>query len=362
MDTSDVEIVFYGDQCSNCIGPLQILDDLTKTRSKGMEPFERFNLDSRLPERKYDAVIGVSGGIDSSYALHMLANSGLRLVAIHIDCGWNSAIAASNIRRMCSALNVPLKTLILDWESIRKLQIAYLKSGLLSQDVVQDHLFSIHTKKFALSLDVSNIVSGWNFSSESILPQSWAYSPKDGKQIRAIGRKFGMTDLELNKLEVMSFFKQKYAFDFRSKLKTLMPLNLIDYNRDEAILELQSIYGWKEYGSKHEESRWTKFFQGVILPDRWGIDKRRAHLSSQIIAGQITRAQALAILSSPALDDVEKSIEKEFVASKLGISLEDIEAFLALPLKSHSDYPGSDFSMKLLVRAKHFMSRLLPPH
>jgi hypothetical protein len=141
-----------------------------------------------------------------------------------------------------------------------------------------------------------------------------------------------------------------------------MPLNLIDYNRDEAILELQSIYGWKEYGSKHEESRWTKFFQGVILPDRWGIDKRRAHLSSQIIAGQITRAQALAILSSPALDDVEKSIEKEFVASKLGISLEDIEAFLALPLKSHSDYPGSDFSMTLLVRAKHFMSRLLPPH
>jgi hypothetical protein len=163
-------------------------------------------------------------------------------------------------------------------------------------------------------------VSGRNFSSESILPQSWAYTPKDGKQIRAVGHKFGVSNSELRKLEIMSIFRQKIFFDFKAKIKILMPLNMIDYNRDQAILELKSIYGWREYGSKHEESRWTKFYQGVILPERWGIDKRRAHLSSQIIAGQISRRKALEILQEPALTEIEKSIEKEFVpnANKFG--------------------------------------------
>ena len=346
MDDSDSNIYFTETGCSNCDRALIELEDW-KTFKPDSSEFNEYLDQFRNNNHDFDFVIGLSGGVDSSYLLHVLKKANLRVQALHIDAGWNSKIATSNIFRITEKLKIPLKTIVIPWEPMRKLQLAYLKSGVMNQDVPQDHLFTTRVKRFAAQLGIEKIASGWNYSSESILPTSWSYSPRDGRQIKHIGKIHGVTKDDLSKLEIMSQLSQYYSFSLKNKSRTIKPLNYLNYNRDIAKDLLSIEYNWQDYGGKHEESRWTKFYQGYWLPKRWGIDKRKAHLSSQIISKQITREDALQILKKPILDELEAEQEFTFVANKLRISTHDLENFMLSRKVSHESLKGDHLIRKM---------------
>jgi PP-loop superfamily ATP-utilizing enzyme len=346
MDNSDPNIIFTSTGCSNCDQALIDLEDWKKLEPESND-FKEYLNQFKANKDNFDLVIGLSGGIDSSYLLHILKKSNLRVQAIHIDAGWNSKIATSNIFRLTEKLKVPLKTIVIPWEPMRKLQAAYLKSGILNQDVPQDHLFTIHVKKFAIRAKVNRIASGWNYSSESILPIGWSYSPRDGTQIKHIAKIHGVAKSDLSKLEIMTQLSQYYNFNLRKQIGTIRPLNYLNYNRDIAKELLSNEYNWQDYGGKHEESRWTKFYQGYWLPKRWGIDKRKAHLSSQIISGQTSRPAALQILKEPILSNLEAEQELIFVANKLQMNSLELENLLHGPKVLHESFKGDHLMRKI---------------
>lgn len=346
MDDTDTSIVFTQTGCSNCDQALLDLENW-KRNEPDSNDFKEYVDQFRFNKNEFDFVIGLSGGIDSSYLLHILKKTNLRIQAIHVDAGWNSKIATSNIFKMTERLKIPLKTIVIPWEPMRKLQIAYLKSGVINQDVPQDHLFTTRVKKFAAQMNVKYIASGWNYSSESILPTSWSYSPRDGKQIKHIAHMYGVTKNDLSKLEIMTQLSQYYNFNLRKKIKIIQPLNYLNYNRDVAKELLTNEYNWQDYGGKHEESRWTKFYQGVWLPKRWGIDKRKAHLSSQIISGQIDRQKALNMLNEPILNELQSEQEFNFIANKLQINQSELKDLMFASKISHESLKGDHLIRKI---------------
>lgn len=316
--------------------------------------WERYiEIEFRRKDHEFDAVIGLSGGIDSSYAAHLLTLSGVRLLGFHVDCGWSSSEAINNIGILSRELNIPVVTEVVDWEIFRRLQIAYLRSGVMNQDVPQDHLFPILTRKFARSQRISTIVSGWNLATESILPIEWAYSPRDARQIFDIGKLNDLSRNELFSLGVRSQLSEYLRYSLVKKITTSRPLNKVEFHREKSQEELARLYGWQCYGNKHEESRWTKFYQGIFLPEKWKIDKRVAHFSSLIVSKQMSRDDAMKRLSVPVFNAAEHASEMVFVSRKLGIEISTLEDFITNNKKNHSDYAG----LHGLRRLKHVIGR-----
>lgn len=338
--------------CEYCFGALELWHKQEFVGLFSKEWFSRLKLYFGEKESDYDAVIGLSGGIDSTYTAHILAQSGLKLIGFHVDCGWNSAEAINNIRVVSEKLSIPIVTKVLNWEKFKELQKAYLSSGVLNQDVPQDHLFPVYTRNFAVQKGVNKLISGWNLATESILPKEWSFSPRDTKQITHIAKIHGMSYRDLKQLGVKSHLTQLLKFRILNSFTTIKPLNWISFNRKDAESEMENLYGWQKYGEKHEESRWTKFHQGVILPEKWGIDKRSAHFSSMIVSGQMTRFEALKHLEKPIFTEFERENEMLFVAEKFNLSLEELENLLFYNKSLHSDFPGYHFVRNIKNKIK----------
>lgn len=347
MDTSDPEIAF-DDQgvCSHC-------REFDKMINMDWFPGEagKERLDNLLGEikrwgkdREYDCTIGLSGGADSSYLAYLAAKEwGLRPLAVHVDTGWNSPYAVRNIENLIKKLNIDLYTFVIDWEEMRDLQVAFLKSGVANQDTPQDHVIFAKLFSFTAENNIRYVLSGHNIATESVLPESWEYTARDDKHIRAIHRRFGTRKLKT--LPIMSVFRSfLYARLAPIKclpgMKIVNPLNFVDYNKERAKETLAREIGWQEYGAKHFESRFTKFFQAYWLPQRFGYDKRRAHLSSLVLSGQITRDNALKELHKPMYPEQELEEDKDFVRKKLGLSATEFENILSSPIRHHSEYPS----------------------
>jgi len=342
MDTTDPEIVFDDNGvCSHC----HYFDNEVKPRWKpderGAEALSRQIAVMREYGRKreYDCILGLSGGVDSSYMALKVKEFGLRPLVIHVDAGWNSESAVSNIKNIVDHCGWDLHTVVMDWPEIRELQLAYLRSGVANQDVPQDHVFFASLYKYAVKNSIKTVLSGGNLATEAIFPRSWHYTAMDGKNIRAINRKHGSGSIK--KLPIISFWQYYFYYPLAKGLKTFRPLNFLPYNRDEAIEELKKI-GFKEYGSKHCESIFTKFFQRYYLPHRFGYDKRRPHLSSQILSGQITREEALVELSEPLYSERELENDKLYLRKKLGLSQDEFEKLLEAPKRKAEDYPSDE--------------------
>jgi len=337
MDSSPQEILgrcFYCSKAQRALEKNSTISPFTKEWQNYIDfEFPKLNND-------FDAIIGLSGGIDSSYAAHLLKLSGVRLLGFHVDCGWNSTEAINNIGNLSRELNIPIFTKIINWEVFRELQVAYLRSGVINQDVPQDHLFPILTRKFAREMGINKIVSGWNLATESILPVEWAYSPRDARQIFDIGRLNNLSRNELLDLGVRSQFSEFLLYNSLNKIHTSRPLNQIDFHRDKSEEELSKLYGWQSYGNKHEESRWTKFHQGILLPEKWKIDKRIAHFSSLIVSKQMTREVAIQRLRVPIFNAAERASEMIFVAHKLRLDVATLEEFIASEKRNHSEFAG----------------------
>ena len=301
--------------------------------------------------RTYDVMVGLSGGIDSAYLAHVARRKlGLRLLAVHVDGGWNSDPAVRNIESLVRGLDIDLHTYVVEWSEMRDLQVAFLKASVLNQDIPQDHAFFATLYRTAARFGMRHFLSGVNFASECVVPPKWGFPSMDGVHLRAVHRRFGRE--ELRTFPVMSFSEYLWMTRVRRQLTIHRPLNYIAYDKELARAELQREYGWRDYGGKHSESRFTKFYQEIYLPRKFAFDKRRLHLSSLIVSGQISREQALAELATPIIDETQARRDIKFVAKKLGLSREELDALIESPPISHYAYPNQMNLLSALGRAK----------
>jgi N-acetyl sugar amidotransferase len=360
MDTSDPWITFdERGVCNHCNEFDRVLSKLWYRGEEGQRRLDQLADEIRRngKGKEYDCVIGVSGGVDSSYLLQLaVRRMGLRPLAVHVDAGWNSELAVANIENLVKKLGIDLFTYVVDWEEMRDLQVAYLKSGLANQDVPQDHAFAAKTLEFAVKHDIKYVLNGSNIATESILPRAWGYDAMDSVQLLAIHRRFGQTPLASYPLA--STLDLIVSYPMIHRIKRRLPLNCIDYCKQDAIKVLEQDFEWRDYGGKHWESRWTRFFQSYYLPKRLGFDKRRAHLSSLIVAGQMSREQALATLADPPFDSKWANAELQYVAKKLRISVAELNSYIDAPVVAPIAYRRDTLRLVLIYLQRLFRARM----
>ena len=342
MDSSDPNITFdHRGFCSYCQNFEENIKPNWHADNLGMAQLGLLADQIRLSGKgkDFDCIIGLSGGLDSSYAAYVAKKKmGLRPLLFHVDAGWNTDQAVGNIEKLVDGLGLDLYTEVVNWEEMKRLQVAFLRAGIPDQDLVQDAAFFSGLYKFARLHGVKHIITGSNFSTECCRePEEWGgYLGIDKRLFGDIWQKFGEGDLKtfpLTDILVYKVFYQKIL-----GMTVHHPLNLVPYVKKEAEDELERCFGWQRFQHKHHESRFTRFYEDYWLPRRFGFEKRRAHFSSLIMTGQLTREQALERISKPEMDEHFLKQEFEYVAHKLDLSVEQFEALFSQPKKTYRDY------------------------
>ncbi|WP_307727644.1 N-acetyl sugar amidotransferase [Massilia sp. ZL223] len=341
MDTTDTQIVFDDKGvCDHCNSYYAHTLPNWHTGEQGQR-----ELDAMVAEikkagegRDFDCIIGMSGGIDSSYLLYIAKEKlGLRPLVFHVDAGWNSQIAVNNIEKLVDGLGLDLYTEVIDWEEMKDLQLAFFKSGVSHIDTPQDHSFFATMYKFAQKYDVKYILTGANLSTECVRnPVEWMYYQSDSIQLRDIHRKFGQRPLK--RYPVTSILWHKIWLPYVKKIKVVRPLNNVEYIKQDAVKLLSERFGWQPYPQKHFESRFTRFYESYWLPVKFGYDTRKVQFSSLILTGQMTREEALTKLATRPYDEATIAQDFEFVATKLGITVNELKGYLEAPNKTYRDY------------------------
>jgi N-acetyl sugar amidotransferase len=304
--------------------------------------------------KEHDCVIGLSGGVDSSYLASLAKSWGLRPLAVHFDNGWNSELAVSNIEQLVSRLGWDLDTFVMDWDEFRDVQRAYFKASVIDLEVPTDHMIIGALYRTASQRGIRYILSGTNYATEWLLPQSWYYRKGDLANLLNIHRRFG--ERRLKRLPMLGLWQDMY-YRYLHGIESVQLLDYVDYHKSEAKRHLMEDLGWRDYGGKHYESVFTRFYQGYILPRKFGVDKRKAHLSTLILSGQMTREEAQRELQQPTYDEDLQQQDKEYVAKKLGFSSDEFEAILSLPNQRHEEY-GTDMAARR--RYLDFQRRIEP--
>ena len=355
MDTTDPEITFNEDGVSNHVLEYQeYLENIKPDKQKANELKSQMlkELQQAGKHKDYDCIIGLSGGVDSSYlAWYVTKVLKIRPLIVHVDAGWNNEIAVHNIENIVKILNLDLHTVVLDCSEIRDLQLAFFKSSHANIDVPQDHAIIKCVYNVAREFGIKYIINGNNMSTESILPLSWGYDASDSILIKDVHKKFGTKPL--NNYPLLSFFQKFIYYPRIVQIKSFSPLDWIDYNKEDAKKFLIKELNWRDYGGKHYESRFTKFFQAHYLPSKFNFDKRKAHLSSLIVSGQITREQALIELKEPLYNKVELQNDIDFFIKKLGITLEEYNEIMETPPRFYYQYANSEKLINRIRKVYH---------
>lgn len=342
MDSSDPEICFDEQGvCNHCRDFDAVTSRNWFPNDAGKQQLQ--DIVARIKEdgrgKPYDCIIGLSGGVDSSYLALKVAEWGLRPLVVHVDAGWNSELAVANIEKIVKHCHFDLHTHVVDWNEMRDLHLAYLRSGYSNQDVPQDHVFFASLYHFATQNGIRYILSGGNIATEGIFAIAWhGGSAMDAIHLKAIHKRFG--ERPLRNYKTISFFKYYIWYPFLKKMRTVRPLNYMPYDKESAIAELEQAVGWRAYGRKHGESLFTKVFQNDYLPRKFGYDKRLPHYSSLIVSGQMTRDQALIKLAEPLYDHDELEIDLDYFCKKLRITREQYEGFIIGRRSEYADYPN----------------------
>lgn len=352
MDTTDENISFDENGISNHYYEYRAAAEknLLKepARSKALEKIIN-EIKENGKEKKYDCLIGLSGGVDSTYVAYLVKELGLRPLAVHFDNGWNSELAVHNVNSIIEKLGFDLHTIVVNWEEFRDLQLSYLKASVIDIEVVSDHAIQATMFKLASQFNINYIISGTNIVTEFILPHAWIYQKLDYTNLKSIHDKFGT--IKLKTYPRVPFYKYIKYTGFQ-KLTPISLLDYVDYNKKEAIATITEKLDWRDYGGKHCESLWTKFYQNYILPTKFGVDKRKAHLSTLICSGQISREEALKTLELPIYDAQELSDDTEYVLKKLGISSQEFESIMKkhpIPHEFYGTHEGNKRKYKMLL-------------
>lgn len=360
MDTSDAEIVFdEAGVCNHChkfdsVQSLQLFsgDDAQQRLQKIVDQIKKDGAG-----QEYDCIIGLSGGVDSSYLALKVKDLGLRPLVVHVDAGWNSELAVSNIEKIIKHCGYDLHTHVMNWEEVRDLQLAYMKAAVANQDVPQDHAFFASMYHFAVKNKIKYILSGGNLATEAVFPDSWHGSAMDAINLRAIHKQYGQRPLRDYK--TISFFEYYFWYPFVKGMRTFRPLNYMSYDKAQAEQYLQEVVGYRSYARKHGESIFTKLFQNYYLPTKFGYDKRKLHYSSMVLSKQMTREQALEKLAEPLYDPAELEIDIEYFCKKMRITREEFEALMQAPIHDYSDFANWDNQQTRAKKLQYLLQRAL---
>jgi N-acetyl sugar amidotransferase len=367
MNTADPNISF------NEIGVCEYCENFERTILTSWNTDERGNLvlqqiANSIREagkgKDFDCIIGLSGGLDSSYAAYVAKETmGLRPLLFHVDAGWNTDQAVGNIEKLVDGLGLDLYTDVVDWESVKRMQVAFLRAGIPDQDLVQDSAFFSGLYKFARKYKIKHIITGSNFSTECCRePEEWGgYLGIDKRLFCDIWEQCGDGKPNDN-YPLVDILVYKLWYQKVLGMKVHHPLNLVPYVKKDAEDELERRFGWQRFQHKHHESRFTRFYEDYWLPRRFGYEKRRAHFSSLIMTGQMTRDQALDRISRPEMDEHFLEQEFEYVAHKLGLTLDELRRLFDMPKKTYRDYKnkrdliglGANVMRKLGLEKRYF--------
>ncbi|MDX1685591.1 MAG: N-acetyl sugar amidotransferase [Saprospiraceae bacterium] len=289
--------------------------------------------------KSYDCILGLSGGVDSTFLCLMAREWGLNPLIVHFDNGWNSELAQHNIEQTVNALGFDLYTYVVDWKEFREMQLAYLKASVVDIEVLTDHAFMAVLYQQARKWKIRYVLAGMNVVTEHVLPRHWIYNKSDAVNIKDIVNRFGRTRVrDLKTYPFLDHKTRKYCEDYLM-MEVLTPLNYIDYRYDEVKEKIKQVLNWRDYGGKHHESLWTRFYQGYILPRKFNIDKRKAHLSNLIFSRQLSKEEALSELKQPFYRDHQLMKEDyDFVCKKLGLTESEFQELMDLPRREHTDY------------------------
>lgn len=354
MDTSDAKIEFDDNGvCDHCRDFKANVEPNWHTDERGNAELERIvkRIRAEGEGKEFDSILGLSGGLDSSYMLHMaVTRYKLRPLVFHVDGGWNSRIAVHNIEALVEKLGLDLYTEVINWEEMKDFQHAFFKASVPHIDIPQDHAFIATLYNFADKHGIKYILNGGNYSTECVRnPLEWLYYGTDMAQIRDIHGQFGTRPLKTYPLS--NIFRHKIYLRYVRGIQVIRMLNYIPYTKEIAKKTLADEYGWEAYPQKHFESRFTRFFESYWMPTKFGYDTRRVQFSSLILTGQMTREEALKELEKPAYDPETIEHDIAFVASKLGITTDQLMSYHALPNKTFRDYKNQYYWFDLGARA-----------
>ena len=353
MDTTDEKISFdEKGVCDHCNNFYNNILPRWHPNEKGMHALHIIvdKIKKAGRGRDFDCIIGMSGGIDSSYLTYAAKEMlGLRPLVFHVDAGWNSQVAVNNIEKLVEKLGLDLYTEVIDWEEMRDLQLAFFKSGVPHIDTPQDHAFFATMYNFAEKHKVKYILTGANYSTECVRnPIEWMYYQSDSIQLRDIHKMFGTRPLR--NFPITTILRHKVYLKYLKGIRVITPLNYIPYNKADAMRFLSDTFGWQPYPQKHFESRFTKFYESYWLPEKFGYDTRRVQLSSLVLTKQMTRDEALEQLSRLSYDTETIAQDFEYVATKLGVTVEELKGYMQSPNKSYRDYKSQQAIYSLGVK------------
>ena len=338
MDTTDPDIQFdENGVCNHCHQYDELVRQRVLTGKEGERKLQQIvaQIKRAGAGKPYDCVIGVSGGVDSTFVAYKVKQLGLRPLAVHLDNGWDSELAVKNIENICHKLEIDLHTIVLDWEEFKDLQLTFLNASTPDSEIPSDHAIMSSMRHTAARIGVRYIVTGCNTRTETHLPSAWSQGHMDWRYIHSIHKQFGTVELK-------TFPRLDYWTTLRyARTQQLVDiLDYLDYVKKDAMPVLERELGWRYYGGKHYESIYTRWYQGFWLPQKFGYDKRRMHMSSLICSGEVTRAKALEELKAPSYDPALQEEDTAYVIKKLGLTDETFEQLLKSPKKSFWDYPS----------------------
>lgn len=353
MDTSDEDITF--DSVGVCCYCHQFDSQLPHFKLSGLESDIRTQslveeVKRNKGSQKYDSILGISGGIDSSYVALLAAKYGLNPLVVHFDNGWNSEIAVSNIHKIVDKLGFDLYSYVIDWEEFRDIQRAFIKASVVDIEMVTDHAIFASMFKIARKHGIKYVLSGTNFCTEHTMPKSWCWRKQDLTNLKNIHAIYG--ELKLKSYPMLGTLRFQAARKMGWGQRYVELLNLIPYSRNEAIETLKREFDWRYYGGKHYESVFTKFYQAYVLPVKFGIDKRKAHFSDLIHNGELQRYEALELLAQPAYDPNDLQSDRAYVLKKLGFSDDEFDQIMKAPPVSHGAFKSDQWLFNLLIKVR----------
>jgi N-acetyl sugar amidotransferase len=343
MDETAKEITFDNNGvCNFCHNYDNVLVNDLYTNKAGEEKLEKLIEKIKLKGKnsRYDVLIGLSGGVDSSYVAYVIKKIyGLRAFAVHLDNGWNTELAVANVEQIVKRLEIDLSTYVLDWKEFRDIQTSFIKSSISNIEIPTDHAIWALLIKTAAKMKIPYIIAGNNVVTESIMPESWLYGSKDSKLIKSIHQQFGKVKMKTYpSLSTMDYVDYLLVRGIR----WIPILNYIPFNKAEAKQILIDELGWQDYGGKHYESIFTRFFHAFYLPVKFGYDLRKSYLSALVCSGQITREEALEEISKPPASKEMLEQDRDYVIKKLGLSEDEFESILKAPNKTYADYRNNE--------------------
>ncbi len=345
MDTTDSNISFdESGVCDHCNTFFRDIKPKWHTDARGEKEIKEIvkKIKKKGKSKDFDCIMGMSGGIDSSYLLYLAVKKlGLRPLVFHVDAGWNSQEAVNNIEKMVDKLGLDLYTEVIDWEEMKDLQLAYFKAGVSNIDTPQDHSFFATMYKFANEHNVKYILTGGNYSTECVRnPLEWMYYQSDSIQLKDIYKKYGSG--KLKNFPITNILWHKVYLPYVKGIKLIRPLDFMEYDKEAATQFLVNEFGYQRYPQKHFESRFTRFYESYWLTEKFGYDTRKVQYSSLILTDQMTREEALKKLESPAYNPDTIKDDFEYIATKLGITVEELQGYMDQTNRSNKEFKSQE--------------------